>query len=122
MSQRVSLGAVTRLALTGHTSYTYLSYYTHTRTCSHIPQYPLPPIHWQGEGWLDTRLASALALIVSGTRPSEKGKEGLGNRLGRKCTLRNVFISVNYLPANAGLEDFYRPHSACTLISGKSVI
>ena len=45
-------------------------------------------------------------------------KEGLGNRLGRKCTLRNV-ISVNYLPANAGLEDFYILHSGCTLISGK---
>ena len=47
--------------------------------------------------------------------PREKRKEGLGNRLGRKCTLRNV-ISVNYLP---GLEDFYIPHSGCTLISGK---
>ena len=43
---------------------------------------------------------------------SEKRKEGLGNRLGQKCTLRNV-ISVNYLPANAGLEDFYIPHSGC---------
>ena len=50
--------------------------------------------------------------------PREKWKEGLGNTLGRKCTLRNV-ISVNYLPANAGLEDFYIPHSGCTLISGK---
>ena len=56
--------------------------------------------------------------LVSGTRPSEKRMEDLGNRLGRKCTLRNA-ISVNYLPANAGLEDFYSPHSGCTLISGK---
>ena len=27
--------------------------------------------------------------VVSGTRPSEKWKEGLGNRLGRKCTIWN---------------------------------
>ena len=44
-----------------------------------------------------------------------KWKEGLGNRPGWKCTMWNVI----YLSANAGLEDFYIPHSGCTLISGK---
>ena len=59
--------------------------------------------------------------IVLGTRPSEKRKEGLGNRLGQKCTIWNVFFPINYLPPNAGLVDFSSPtcNSACTLISGK---
>ena len=56
--------------------------------------------------------------LVSGTKPSEQRKEGLGNRLGRKYTIWNV-ISVNHLSANAGLEDFNIPHFGCTLISGK---
>ena len=60
----------------------------------------------------DNMLSSRL--IISGTRPSEKWKEGLGNRLGRKCTIWN-----NYLPVNACLEDFYIPRSGSTLISGK---
>ena len=55
---------------------------------------------------------------VSGTRPSEKWKEGPCNRPGRKYTIW-IVISVNYLPANVCLEDFYRPHSGCTLLSGK---
>ena len=65
-------------------------------------------------------LARTLLLLqgsLGNPDPREKWKEGLGNGLGRKCTLRNV-ISVNYLPANA---DFYIPHSGCTLISGKSL-
>ena len=33
----------------------------------------------------------------------------------------NLVISVNYLSASAGLEDFYVPHSGCTLISGKKL-
>ena len=28
-------------------------------------------------------------------------------------------LEVNCLPPDAGLEDFYIPHSGCTLISGK---
>ena len=68
-------------------------------------------------------LARTLLLLLQGSLgnpdPREKWKEGLGNRLGQKCTLRNV-ISVNYLPANAGLEDFYIPHSGCKVRWGYS--
>ena len=31
-----------------------------------------------------------MSSVVSGTRPSEKRKEGLGNRLGWKCTIWNI--------------------------------
>ena len=39
------------------------------------------------------------------------------NRLGWKCTTGKLLSA-----ANAGLEDFYIPHSGCTFISGKRLI
>ena len=68
---------------------------------------------------VEIRQADIILVLSSACTVVSLGNQTLGKSERRVWEIHSNVISVNYLPANAGLEDFYILHSGCTLISGK---